>query len=64
MAGEVKKFSVLNPQSSILLITHYARILHYLKPNLVHVMVEGKIVKSGTIMLAKKIEEGGYKAWL
>ena len=64
VAGAVKKFSVLNPQSSILLITHYARILHYLKPNLVHVMVEGKIVKSGTIMLAKKIEEGGYKAWL
>ncbi len=64
VASAVKKFSTLNPQSSMLLITHYARILKYLKPDFVHVMVEGKIVKSGKMGLAKQIEEGGYRVWL
>lgn len=62
VAQAIKKFSTLNSQSSILLITHYARILKYLKPDFVHVMVEGKIVKSGKMSLAKKIEEGGYSS--
>ncbi len=48
------------PSSGILLITHYQRILSYLKPDSVHVMVAGRIVISGKSELAKKIEENGY----
>lgn len=65
VAQAIKKFSTLNSGSSILLITHYARILKYLAPDFVHVMVDGKIVKSGKAKLAKEIEEKGYnQAWL
>ena len=63
VAQAVKKFTIDNPRSSIVLITHYARILKYLKPDFVHVMVEGKIVKSGKMGLAKIVEQGGYQAW-
>ena len=44
----------------ILVITHYQRILHFLKPDRVHVLVEGTIRKSGGISLVKKIEKEGY----
>ncbi len=47
----------------IMLITHYQRILKYLKPDFVHVMVNGKIVMSGDYSLALKIEESGYE-WI
>jgi Fe-S cluster assembly ATP-binding protein len=46
----------------ILIITHYQRILHYLKPDKVHILVDGKIKKSGTLNLVRKIEKGGYAA--
>lgn len=62
VADAIKKFSTLNSQSSIILITHYARILKYLKADFVHVMVEGKIVKSGKQKLAGEIEEKGYQS--
>lgn len=45
----------------ILIITHYQRILKYLKPDYVHVLVGGQIVKSGKAALAEKIEREGYK---
>jgi Fe-S cluster assembly ATP-binding protein len=45
---------------SILLITHYQRILNYLKPDIVHVMVHGKIVKEGGPELAHELEARGY----
>ena len=61
VAQAIKKFSILNTQSSILLITHYARILKYLKPDFVHIMMDGKIVRSGKLELAKQVEEKGYK---
>jgi len=48
-------------KAGILIITHYNRILHYIKPDYVHVMMAGKIVKSGTANLAKEIEEKGYQ---
>lgn len=44
----------------ILLITHYQRILHYVKPKYVHVMMDGRIVKSGGHELAQQIETKGY----
>lgn len=46
---------------SYLLITHYNRILEYLKPDYIHVLINGKIVKTGDYTLAKEIEEKGYK---
>ncbi len=46
--------------TGILIITHYQRILHFLPVDRVHVLKDGKIVKSGDIKLVKKIEEEGY----
>ncbi len=63
VASAIKKFAIDNPRSSIVLITHYARILKYLKPDFVHIMMDGKIIKSGKISLAREIEEKGYQAW-
>lgn len=48
----------------MVLITHYQRILHYIKPQFVHVVVKGIIVKSGDSLLAKEIEEKGYENYL
>ena len=45
----------------VLLITHYQRILNYLHPHFVHIMVDGKIVKSGGEDLAREIEKSGYE---
>jgi len=50
----------LAPNSSILLITHYPRILSYLKPTYVHIMLDGKIVKTGNLELVTALEEKGY----
>ncbi len=44
----------------VLLITHYDRILQYVKPNKVHILVEGKIVKTGGPELAQEVEKHGY----
>ena len=49
-----------NPQTSVLLITHYTRILDYIKPHFVHMMKDGTIVQSGNYELAQKIEKYGY----
>jgi len=53
----------MNPSKSILLITHYQRLLDYIKPTYVHVMQNGKIVKTGPASLAKELESKGYE-WL
>lgn len=49
--------------TGILIITHYQRILKYVTPDAVHVMVHGKIVESGNASLAEKIEKEGYKKY-
>ena len=43
-----------------LIITHYQRLLNYIKPDVVHVMMDGKIVKTGSAELAQKLEDEGY----
>lgn len=48
----------------VLLITHYQRILDYLKPHFVHIMVGGKIVKSGGAELARELEVSGYEKFV
>jgi Fe-S cluster assembly ATP-binding protein len=50
------------PGIGILLITHYQRILKYIQPGFVHVLVDGRIVKSGGYKLAEEIEDKGYQA--
>ena len=53
----------MNPEKSIILITHYQRLLDYINPTYVHVMQDGKIVKTGSFELAKELENKGYE-WL
>jgi Fe-S cluster assembly ATP-binding protein len=55
--------SLKNPNSSIILITHYQRLLEYVKPDYVHIMKEGKIIQSGDYSLSQKLEAYGYKAF-
>jgi Fe-S cluster assembly ATP-binding protein len=52
-----------NPGLGILLITHYTRILRYITPDFVHVMVDGRLVQSGGRELADELEESGYERW-
>ncbi len=53
----------MNPRVGLILITHYQRLLDYIKPHFVHVMLDGKIVQSGGPELALELEERGYD-WL
>ena len=59
---DVAKFisSISNEENSILIVTHYSRILKYLEISKVHVIVEGKIVLSGDSDLIDQIDSGGY----
>ena len=52
-----------SPNRSFILITHYKRILNYMQPDFVHVLMNGKLVKSGTMELAKELEKKGY-SWI
>ena len=49
-----------NNERAILAITHYQRLLDYMKPDVVHAMIDGKIVKTGDMTLAHELEEKGY----
>ena len=56
----INKYLEDNPKTSVLIITHYPRILQYIKPNYVHIMMGGKIAKTGDYSLALEIEKNGY----
>ena len=51
------------PKRSFLIITHYQRLLDYIEPDYVHIMVDGRIVESGDKNLALKLEEKGYESY-
>ena len=53
--------TVNNSNPGIILITHYQRLLDYIKPNYVHIMMNGKIIKSGDFSLVHEIEKSGYE---
>jgi Fe-S cluster assembly ATP-binding protein len=53
----------LEKDSSLIVITHYPRILDYLKPNKVHIMRDGKIIKTGNTELVERLEKDGYKSF-
>lgn len=48
-------------ETSIIIITHYKRLLEYVQPDFVHILAQGKIAKSGDATLAKELEEKGYE---
>ena len=50
-----------NKNNSFLVITHYQRLLNFIKPDFVHVLSNGRIVKSGNMELAEQLEKTGYK---
>ena len=50
-------------ERSFILITHYQRILNYMEPDFVHVLMNGQLVKSGDQELAREVEEKGY-SWI
>lgn len=52
---------IKNDKNSFLIITHYQKLLDYIVPDYIHVMKEGKIIKSGNKDIAQEIEEKGYK---
>jgi len=52
--------AMLNPNLGVLLITHYQRLLNHIKPDVVHVLAQGRIVKTGGRDLALQLEEEGY----
>jgi Fe-S cluster assembly ATP-binding protein len=61
VAKGVNKFK--NENNSVLIITHYQRLLDYIKPDVVHLMIDGQIVKTGDMSLVEKVEKDGY-SWL
>ena len=55
--------SMRDAQRAIVMVTHYQRLLNYIEPDFIHVLADGKIVKSGDKLLALELEKKGY-AWL
>jgi Fe-S cluster assembly ATP-binding protein len=51
------------PQLGVLAITHYQRLLDELKPDVVHILIDGRIVESGGLDLAERLEREGYDHW-
>ena len=64
VAKNVLQYKKENPNVSILMITHLPKLLEYLKPDYVHVVVDGKIRETGDYELAKKIDKYGYNDYL
>jgi Fe-S cluster assembly ATP-binding protein len=52
-----------SPQRAMIVVTHYQRLLNYIVPDFVHVLVDGRIVRSGGKEMALELEERGY-SWL
>jgi Fe-S cluster assembly ATP-binding protein len=61
VAAGVNRLHTENPEMSFLLITHYQRILNYIQPDRVHVMMQGRIARSGGAELAHELEASGYE---
>ena len=63
VARGVQEVRADRPELGVLLITHYQRILDYLEPDVVHILVDGRIVATGGPDLAVRLEQEGYDAW-
>ena len=62
VSDSINKYMEENKNASLLIITHYEKILDYIKPDKVHVMKDGHIVKSGDASLAKELLKTGYES--
>jgi len=51
------------PELGVLCITHYQRLLEHLQPDRVHILIEGRVVDSGGMELAERLEAHGYESW-
>lgn len=60
VSSGVNIYKAQNPEKSVIVVTHYQRLLDYIIPDYVHVLYNGRIVKSGTKELALELEEKGY----
>jgi Fe-S cluster assembly ATP-binding protein len=63
VAKGVNRLHEENPDLTVLIITHYQRLLNYITPDHVHVMLDGRIVRSGGPEVALSLEEGGYEEY-
>ncbi len=63
VADGVQAVRAERPALGVLLVTHYTRILELLRPDVVHVLVDGRIVESGGPALAQRLEAEGYEPW-
>ena len=63
VARGVETVRQARPELGVLLVTHYQRILDQLQPDVVHLLIDGRIVASGGPELAHRLEEEGYEAW-
>jgi Fe-S cluster assembly ATP-binding protein len=63
VAKGVQEVRTSRPELGVLAITHYQRLLRYLEPDRVHILISGRIVESGGPELAERLEAEGYDAW-
>jgi Fe-S cluster assembly ATP-binding protein len=63
VAKGVNEVRSARPEMGVLLITHYQRILQALRPDVVHILVDGRIVETGGADLAERLEREGYESW-
>ena len=63
VAKGVNEVRAARPEMGVLLITHYQRILQALQPDVVHILVDGRVVDTGGPELAERLEAEGYEAW-
>src|SRR3954451_14161408 len=63
VAKGVNEVRRTRPDLGVLVITHYQRLLDHLTPDVVHILVDGRIVATGGPELAKQLEAEGYDAW-
>ena len=64
VAQVIEKLRAVNPQVSVLIITHYQRILNYITPDRVHVLIKGVITQSSDASLVHSLEQKGYDGYL
>jgi Fe-S cluster assembly ATP-binding protein len=63
VANGVQAVRAARPSLGVLVVTHYTRILEFLRPDQVHVLIDGRIVDRGGAQLAERLDEEGYEPW-
>ena len=63
VAAGIREVKAERPSMGVLLITHYQRLLDEIRPDHIHILIDGRIVASGGMELAEKLEIEGYDSW-